>query len=280
MPPFVQILANPAAGGYSRRQVGALAATLRERGSQVIVGGAGDQIDPRATHVCVAGGDGTIRHAALAVARAGRPIAMSAYPLGTVNLLALERGYRATPRDHATRLDAGQARAHWPVRLGDGLFLACASAGPESRVVEAVSLPLKRVIGRAAYVVAAAKLLLRWPRAKIRLEAEGRVIACEAFHVAKGRFFAGRWRLAAGAGADDPRMHVVALATARRRDVLRFWASLLLDRPPEALPFVIAFTCTAFAASANAPLPVQADGDVVAALPIVLQVAEEPLHFV
>ena len=48
------------------------------------------EIDPRADHVCSAGGDGTLRHVVDAVRRSGRHVSVSAFPAGTVNLLAVE----------------------------------------------------------------------------------------------------------------------------------------------------------------------------------------------
>src|SRR5690606_19476787 len=144
---------------------------------------------------------------------------LSIYPAGTINLLAREAGYPTDPETFARLVLSGEPRRlHYPVMLGDGYFFACAGVGPDSFAVEQVSTRLKRRIGRLAYLAAFVRLLWRWPRHAIRLEAEGRTVECEAFYVAKGRYYAGGWSFAQQARVHDPVLHVVALPTARRRD--------------------------------------------------------------
>lgn len=236
-------------------------------------GGAGE-----ASHVCAVGGDGTLRHAALALARCGRAVPVSFYPAGTVNLLHRERPCAIDPEGHALRLlgEEEGGRLH-PATLNDTAFLACASVGPDSRAVAGVSLPLKARIGKLAYAVAFARLLLDWRRVPIRLEWDGGETVCEAFYVAKGRYFAGPWSFAPDASTAQPVLHVVALATARRRDFARFAIALWRGRPVGALPGVKSFECTRLSAEADEALPVQADGDSVTALPVRIALHDTPL---
>ncbi|HEX8622272.1 MAG TPA: hypothetical protein VF718_09895, partial [Allosphingosinicella sp.] len=191
------------------------------------------------------------------------------YPAGTVNLLHRERPCPTDPDGHASRLLGGEAdgRLH-PASIGDGLFLACASVGPDSRAVAELSLRLKARIGKLAYAVAFARLLLDWRRTTIRLEWDGGAMACEAFYVAKGRYFAGPWSFAPQASSAEPLLHVVALETARRRDFARFALALWRGKPVGALPGVASFECTRLSAESDEALPVQADGDPVGALPV------------
>lgn len=279
----VQLFSNPHAGRHSRRRVAALAAALEARGATVLLSESADglpRIADNATHVCVAGGDGTVRHVADAVLREARPVTMSIYPAGTINLLAREAAYPREPGEFATLLlNGGARRRHYPVAIGDGHFFACAGVGPDSLAVARVSGRLKRAIGRLAYVAAGAKLLLAWQRQRIELRADARLVRCEAFYVAKGRYYAGPWSFAKAARIDQPTLHVVALRRARRRDYLRFVVALATGRDVSGLPNVEAFTCTALHASSDAPLPLQADGDIVGALPAALEVRDVPLIF-
>ncbi|HEX8572418.1 MAG TPA: diacylglycerol kinase family protein [Allosphingosinicella sp.] len=280
--PTVQLFYNRTAGGHCARRLDALRSGFEARGARVLLSecgpGAPVAVADDASHVCAIGGDGTVRHVALALARCGRPLPLSVYPAGTVNLLHRESGFPLDPDQHAGRLlgAEGGERFH-PVEINDTLFLACASVGPDSRAVAALSVPLKRRIGKLAYAVAFLGVLVRWQRQPIRLLCEGRTIPCEAFYVAKGRFFAGPWSFAPEARVADPRLHVVALTRARRRDFLRFALALWRGRPVEALPGIVAFTCTGFTAEATEPLPVQADGDLVAALPLQVRLHADPL---
>jgi diacylglycerol kinase family enzyme len=279
----VQLFSNPHAGRHSRRKVAALAEALRAHGATVLLSESANgppQIADDATHVCVAGGDGTVRHVADAVLRAARPVAMSIYPTGTINLLAREAGYPREPGEFAALVLTGAARRqHYPVAMDEGHFFACAGVGPDSLAVAQVSGPLKRTIGRFAYVAAGAKLLLAWQRHAIELRAGERKVRCEAFYVAKGRYYAGGWSFAKQARVDDPVLHVVALRRARRRDYLRFVAALATGRNVSQLPNVEAFTCTSLRVSSDGPLPIQADGDIVGSLPVTFAIRETPLAF-
>lgn len=278
----VQVFSNPAAGRHRRRALARIASALEARGARVMLSdsaGGPPNIADEATHVCIVGGDGTARHVANAVLRSGRTVTMSIYPAGTINLLAREVGYSRNPERFAAQALGGAPRLHYPVRLGDEHFFACASVGPDSLAVARVSTRLKRVIGRFAYAVAALKLLFDWPRERIVLQVGERTVTCEAFYVAKGRHYAGRWSFARQARVHEPVLHVVALRQARRRDYLQFLACLAVGQDPGSLANVEAFTCTALSATAAGALPIQADGDIVGALPATMSLCEQPLTF-
>jgi diacylglycerol kinase family enzyme len=231
-------------------------------------------------HICIAGGDGTVREIVSAVARSGHSTDLSIYPMGTINLLAREQLYSPDPRIFVRRLFAGDPpRAHFPVSIGDGLFFVCASVGPDSAAVAKLSPRLKRLFGRMAYPIAFFPVLISWPRRRIRLKADGQTLDCEAFYLAKGRYFAGPWSFAPQAAVDQPVLHLVVFARMRRRDFLSFVWALLRGRPVGRLNGVTCITCTRLAAESDAPLPVQADGDIVAALPIGISLRETALRF-
>jgi len=279
---LVQIVYNPASGGYAPDRIEALREAFERRGARALLSPTGRDpiaIAAEADRLCVAGGDGTVRHAAQAVRRAGRPIAITISPSGTVNLLSREIGGDSAPDALAARLLGAGHRPCYGVTLDDTLFLACASVSPEAWAVASVSVALKQRIGRFAYAAALLPFLRRWPRVPIRLDVDGRGIACEAFYVAKGRYFAGRWILSPHAGIGEKTMQLVILKTARRQDMARFWGRLLLRRPVDDLPFVETIACAAFSASAATPLVVQADGDIAAMLPARFEIIPDPFAF-
>jgi diacylglycerol kinase family enzyme len=282
-PPVVQIFSNPGAGRRRAGRVDALAAAFAAEGARVlrsVSAGRPPEISAEATHVCVAAGDGTVRHVASAVVLSGRAVSLSIFPAGTINLLAMEAGYPRHPGDFARAVLADSpTRLHYPVTIGDSHFFACASVGPDSLAVAGVSGTLKRGIGRFAYAVAGLKHLAHWPRHRIVLSVEGRRIECEAFLIAKGRYYAGRWSFARQARVQDPVLHVVALKKARRRDYLRFVAALAAHRDVARSDNVEAFTCSALRAETAEPLPIQADGDIVGTLPTEFAVSETALTF-
>jgi diacylglycerol kinase family enzyme len=238
-------------------------------------------VDERADQVCAVGGDGTLRHVVNAVRETGRQIPISAYPAGTINLLAKECGYPRDPHAFARRLlETAEPHQHYVARVGETPLLICATVGPDSYAVASLSPRIKRLIGRAAYVVAFCKVFLRWHRPKIILLHDGRRTECEAVYIAKGRFYAGRWSFAPDASLSLPLLHVVALRHASRiRFALFAWA-LLWRRPVEDLAGVETFTCTDLTMISDEVPPLQADGDIVAHLPCSIAIEPDAVPFI
>ncbi|MXP42133.1 hypothetical protein GRI75_10825 [Altererythrobacter soli] len=285
MPPRVQLFANPQSGTHSARRIAALRRAFESAGAEVIESESSaavpPEIDPLATHICVAGGDGTVRHVAAAVARGRHAMPIAQYPLGTINLLAREAGYHPDARRFAERfLAAAVRRRHYTATVRDEMFLCCASAGPECAAIRGYSPALKRRIGRFAYAVALVRTLLRWERHAMVLHAEGRSFPCEAVYIAKGRYFAGPWSFAPRASLLDDKLHVVALGTARRRDYLRFLLDLALGRDPGARPGNISFTCSHLSLDGPAHVEVQGDGDLLATLPLEVRSTGTTMDFI
>ena len=279
-PTTVQLFVNPRAGSWRRRRIAALKASFEASGARVNLTPSLRgrlEVASGVDHVCAVGGDGTVRHVAAAVGRDPRALPMSVYPLGTVNLLARECGYSADPDVFVRRaLVTPARRRHYTGLIGETLILNCASIGPDSMTVERLSPRLKQLIGRAAYAVALCRMIGSWPRHRLSIVANGAEIACEAVYVAKGRFFAGDWSFAADAAVDVPLLHVVALRYATRLAMLRFAWALLREREPGN---AIRFTCTELTIRGDAACPVQADGDIVAHLPVEITLAKNTLAF-
>jgi diacylglycerol kinase family enzyme len=281
---LVQLFVNPASGTYSAARVARLRSAFERLGATVRIcessAASGPEILADADHVCVAGGDGTVRHVAAALIRCGSSTPLSVYPAGTVNLLAREAGYSADPSRFAERvLSTDVSRSHYPVAISDLLFLACAGVGPDSYAVDRVSLALKRRIGRYAYMVAFLRLFCTWPRHAIQLIVDGEPTWCEAFYVAKGKYYAGRWSFAPAAGGHLPALHLVALTRARRRDYMRFVVAMLRGAPVDRLPGIVSREARTIVATSDTPLPFQADGDIVGNLPMTLVLSGQPLTF-
>jgi diacylglycerol kinase (ATP) len=265
----VQLVHNPLAGSFSAARLAALEAAFMRTGmtpSQSISSpGVDFQLLPGIDHLCIAGGDGTVRHVMAALAPHGAFPPISIYPMGTINLVAREWSVPGDP-DAFVRSVGQQPRLN-PVQINDTYFVACASIGPDARAVAGVSDTLKRRIGRAAYGVAMAREFVRWSRPKLTLLANGEAIECEAIYIANGRYFAGPWSFAPDARVDQPQIHCVALKTARRRDFLRFMYMTLRGKT-DTHPNIIRFICTTVSVDSSALHPVQADGDIITALPV------------
>ena len=284
-PVKIQIVYNAAAGRYAAGRLAKLANAFQQRAAQVTMHATsldgGVAIDPDATLVCAFGGDGTARMVATAMIEAGSAALLCVYPSGTINLVAREAGYVAHPERFALRALEGRLPVSaYALSLGSGHCVACASVGPDAFAVEALSAALKRRIGRFAYVAALLRLLWSWPRASVHLDVDGRRIDCEAFFIAKGRFYAGPWSFAPAASLSADRAEIVALKQARRRDFFAFALMLALGRPVEGLANVIVASGRRISASSDRPLPLQADGDIVGRLPVTLEIDPRCLRYV
>ena len=281
--PTVQLFYNPGSGAFSERKLHALANAIRAQDAQVILAPSADSdpaLSPKATHICISGGDGTVRHVAAMLARCSSTLPVAIYPSGTVNLLAREGAAFSSLDEFVRGLLHGQtARLHFPVTFGPSVFFACAGVGPDSAAIGRLSPGLKRIFGRSAYAIAFTRLLWSWPRPRIELSANGQSWRCEAVYIAKGRYFAGPWSFAPKASVSDGLLHVLALKTARRRDYLQFIWAMALGRDPAKLENAIGFTCRALAIYCDESMPFQADGDIVATCPVELAIHDFPLAF-
>ena len=241
--------------------------------------------------VFAAGGDGTVRACAEALAGTGVPLAI--VPLGTANLTAralgvpgpagraIEAGFGGRDR----RIDLGRVEETGPGRArgtgleggetgnagGTGLegggtvFAAMAGIGLDAAVVEAAWRPAKRRLGWVSYAVAGVTQL-GWPTADftLRLDDEEplrRRARCVV--AANAGLLPGGFTLLPGARLDDGWLDVGILAPSGAWDWVRVAGRVLArsrsaDRPLE--------RCQArrVLISAQAELPRQIDGEVAA----------------
>ncbi len=279
----VQLVVNPDAGGYSLPRVIALREAFRQQGARVTLAhiGPGRQllIEDDADLLVVAGGDGTLRHAAMALLASGRELPVACYPMGTVNLLHLEVGGPTKPDDFAhAALNQVKAQYHVPATINGEMFFGCASVGPDAHAVAGVSLRLKERIGRYAYILSMLQVLGRWTRPQLTITADGKGYACEAVYVAKGVYYAGPYTFAPEARRTTAKLHVLALRSATRKDFWRFIRGVMRGRPLEDRANLIPLTCTTLEISSDTPWPVQADGDNVGTLPVRIAISDKRLR--
>jgi diacylglycerol kinase (ATP) len=232
-----------------------------------------------ASHICVVGGDGSLRDVAARLRGARDLPPISVYPAGTINLVARELSYPRNIQKFVTRVVGSDApRKLYLGEINEQPVLVCASIGPDSLAVAAVSEDLKRRIGRFAYAVALGKLLLQWPRHSLSVQTDDASFKCEAAFVLNGRYFAGHWQLSRIAEMSAPVFQLLLLPSARRRDYLRLILSVAVV-PAMASKRWIRVSSTSAEIQADSPLPVQIDGDIAAKLPVKVTVNMHPMLF-
>lgn len=162
------IIANPTSGGFNRALLENIAERLKSAGRTVTIqltsrpGEIGETCsDPNLDFdvVVVAGGDGSINEALSGLSRTEKQTAIAVVPTGTANVLALELGIPRKPAPLAQLILNGKTK---PLHYGfanDQPFVLMVSVGLDAAIVHHTPLPLKRWLGRLAYVATTLKLM-------------------------------------------------------------------------------------------------------------------------
>ena len=289
----VLLILNPTAGRRRRGLVDGVVRRVRALGwtvDLVETAAAGDArriaetCDPnRYAVIAVAGGDGTINEVVNGLARrAAEGPALGIVPLGTANVLAHELGLGFSAAAVAQTLTAGREILMQPGEAsGQGRtrqFSLMAGAGFDAKVVAGVSAPLKRRLGRAAYVWRSLVEARRYRPVRYAVEIEGVNHQAASVIVTHGRHYAGPYVVAPDAALGRPLLHVCLFERWGRAQTLRFGLALLLGRLPRTAGYrVIAGHDIRISVLSDAGehgrQPVQIDGDDALTLPVSIALA-------
>jgi YegS/Rv2252/BmrU family lipid kinase len=231
--------------------------------------------------VVAAGGDGTI--AEVANGLAGSDTTLGVIPLGTANVLARELNLPLAPRAVAAALAFGRTRALWPGiasgALPDRLFVQMLGVGLDAQVVHRLSVPLKHVLGRTAYVVQTMRELLRYDYQPIRVSLDGKPTEAGSVIVSKGTLYAGQYLLAPGARPSEPDFTVVLFDRSGPWSALMYGAALPLNLLPSA-PGLRLMRASQVEISGQSEVKAQADGDPAGGVPVSVRNAAGPIQVV
>jgi diacylglycerol kinase (ATP) len=287
------VVFNPTAGGRRRARLDETLKLLRDSGCEVTVQATAARGDaetiarrfggplPAEGLLVIAGGDGTINEAVNGLMSGGGDGASSLalVPLGTANVLANEIGLAIAPAAVARTIARGTAvRAYVGVANGR-CFTAMAGAGFDAHVVANVSLRLKRLLGKGAYVLESLRQLWRFPFPRYRVTVDGQSYDAASVIVAKGHFYGGRYVCAPDARLDQPEFHVCLFERGGRWNAIRYALALALGRLGQLADFRI---LRGRVITIDGPTgdPLQGDGDIVAHLPVRIEIAPQPLRLI
>lgn len=289
--PRVLIVHNPTAGG-SRARAGATIVRLRRLGCHLEVRSTARRGDAEAfaraavgqgfDRVVAAGGDGTINEAIQGLAGTGLPLAL--LPLGTANVLAAEIGLGSEPAALAETIARGEPRSIClgRVRGADGgvrFFTSMAGIGADAHAVAGINPDLKRLTGKGAYYAEILHQFLVFPFPYYRVSVEGAAYEAVSVVVANGRHYAGDYVLAPDARLAEPCLHVCLFEKAGRAAAFRYALAIQQGELSE-LPDYRIVTGRKVRIEGPAGDPVQADGDIVAALPVEIEAVPDALRLV
>jgi diacylglycerol kinase (ATP) len=234
-----------------------------------------------ASMVVAAGGDGTIAEVANGLMGSGARLGV--IPLGTANVLAHELALPFAPRAVAAALAFGRTRTLWPgvARGPDSsrLFVQMLGIGFDAQVVHRLSLPLKRVLGKGAYVVQSLQETWRYKFPPIRLRIDSMETEAASAVISKGRLYGGKFLLAPESRPADPGFSVILFGCGGPAAALMYGAALpvgVLGRAPG----VRHVRARRIEVIGNAPIPAQADGDAAGFTPLSVTDAPGPIEVV
>jgi diacylglycerol kinase (ATP) len=176
--------------------------------------------------IVVAGGDGTVNEVLNGLTLDSPPIGL--IPMGTANVLAAEIGLSARPAEIARTIVQGEAR---PVSLGDvngRKFVLMTGVGFDAIVVATVSSPLKRILGKGAYVLASLSQFLRGRLPHFEVHVDGVRYQAASIIIANARCYGGRFVCAPEARLDSPVLQACLFERAGRLHVAIYALALLL----------------------------------------------------
>ncbi len=281
-PRRIVIIHNPKAGwrsaGFFRRVID----RLEERGAKLELcrtEARGDAERIAAGHdfsghdvVAVAGGDGTINEVANGLAQRSDPLSappLAVIPIGTANVLAHEIGLVRRATDVGDYLVTGEGRTIRAGRVNGRVFLLMVSAGFDAWVVDTVDPAVKRYLSKGAYVLQTLKGAFAWRPQSLDVEVDGERLAATTVVAMNGRHYGGPHVMAPDASLFDSDVHVLGMRRHGIGVVARCAIDLALGRM-ERNPDVFNQTARTIRVTGGEG-PIQADGDIVDALPATIE---------
>ena len=192
-------------------------------------------IAQKATHIVVAGGDGTVRSVLEAVARSEAKVTVGIVPVGTGNVLARNLGIPL--EDMRTQVQrALLGNAHWldmglaRIILGDDtrlemMFAVMAGMGLDAKIMLNTDPARKQKLGWIAYVESGFKQLpLRYQKLSIQIDGrDTRNVRVLTLLIGNVGWLPGKLSMMPDASLDDGLLDVAVIGPRRIWDWIDFW---------------------------------------------------------
>jgi diacylglycerol kinase (ATP) len=227
--------------------------------------------------IVAAGGDGTISEVVNGLLRrddGAEDLPLGLIPLGTANVLALELGLPTRAEKLAQILAIGSRRPCYPGLANERLFLMMAGVGFDAHVVNNVSLPLKKLIGKGAYVWATLRELWRGDARRYTIHIDDRTLTAASIVISKGRLYGGRYVCTPDARLDQPSFQVCLFQRSGVWATLRYILGFMRGAIPK-MKDVTLIDARDFRIEGPTGDPVQGDGDIITHLPLDIRIADK-----
>lgn len=286
----VLIIFNPVSGAGKRARVDAVKQYLEAGGAEVelyLTRGAGDATTYLQGYVgeldvvVAAGGDGTVNEVVNGlVDRPSDSYRLALIPTGTTNVLALELRLPKSPRQLADIILGENTRAVYPGRANNRRFLLMVGIGYDAWVVDKVNLALKKRVGKLAYVWSMLKQLRHFGKKQYRLLVDGQTHLANSVVITNGRYYGGSFVLSRQADLSHKTTQVLMISGGNPLTFLVALSGLPLGIM-ERMPGVVSVAARRIEVEIPGYLQreaVQADGDSLAELPLLLEMEDQALN--
>jgi YegS/Rv2252/BmrU family lipid kinase len=287
------VIHNPVAGRRRSRRFHAVLRGLEALGCEVSLrktAGPGDatrlarEAGPDDGDILVAaGGDGTINEVVNGLMAAAGPVRLplGVLPLGTSNVLAKEIGLGGDPAAVALTITEGRACSVSLGRISDATggahaFVLMAGAGVDAHAVADVNPALKRWAGPAAYVWAALRQAWRSGGVTYRVLIDDVPHEASSLIVAKASRYGGPFIVARAARIDVPFFQVCLFERGGFVAMACYAGAVVLGQLHR-VPSVRMVPATRVHIEGPPGEPVQCDGDVLAHLPVDIEIVPDAL---
>ncbi|WP_379878394.1 diacylglycerol/lipid kinase family protein [Lacibacterium aquatile] len=277
-PKTALVILNPTAGSAKGERLAKALAVLAEGDCRVEIRPTGARGDAETfarqaaglgefRAVIAAGGDGTINEVVNGLAGSSMPLGL--LPMGTANVLASELGI-ADPQAAAKAIVNGKTRTIHLGRCGGRYFTMMAGVGFDARVVAGIRTAEKRRLGKLAYVLQSGRELFARPSPRLEVMLDGTAEIASSVIIANGHYYAGRYVVAPEASLNRPELIACRFTRGDKFGILRAAAFLGMGIMPH-LPDLSRKPVSRIELNEPAGEPVQADGDIVAHIPCVIE---------
>lgn len=229
-----------------------------------------------ADFVIVAGGDGTIHHAAPTLLAAGKPFGI--LPLGTANDLARSLDVPPDPLQAAQIILDGVTRSIDLGEVNGKPYFNVASLGVSVELAREMTRETKRRFGAFSYVVAGARALTRARRFRAVIEGNGRRARVRTFQIAvgNGRYYGGGMSVSENCRIGDGRLYLYSL------EMQNLWKLALMAfdfraGAHGAWEEVRADTGERFVVRTRRPRDINADGEIITQTPATFTIRRNAL---
>ncbi len=287
----IVVIANPAAKNASVRKIEKATLVLRKKGLDIatfLTRQRGDaecfarrSVEKKPQCIIAGGGDGTINEVLNGVAGSDVPVGF--LPLGTTNVLAKELGI---PEDIEGALEAAVSRPARKVSLGKietaGLpegryFCLMAGVGLDGKAVRDVSPSVKKVSGKAAYLMSGIKNICTYSQEELLLRLDDVEQRGYGAIICKASKYGGHFRVAPDANLENAFFYTCVFKGGRRRDLVRYALGVITGRH-------LRYHDVAYLKSSEVRIEgrahIQIDGDYLGTSPAKLSVAKDIVNLI